>query len=177
MVLPRTPRARHGLVATALAVTLVLAGGGCGADDDFSLPDWDAPGQNARVGDLMIRYAHLAEPTGDPWQPGDDVAAYVWLYNKGGGSDRLVGASSPMAASADVVDADGKRLPDGVELPENDLVELEPGKDHLILRDVRQVIRGGDATEITLRFEDAGPITFGIQAQPPVYDESPGPKQ
>ncbi|MFE2275922.1 copper chaperone PCu(A)C [Streptomyces sp. NPDC059454] len=177
MALPRTPRARHGLAAGALAATLALAGGGCGADDDFSLPDWDAPGQNTRVGDLMIRYAHLAEPTGDPWQPGDDVAAYVWLYNKGGGSDRLVGASSPMAASVDIVDSDGKRLSDGVEVPENDLVELEPGKDHLILRDVRQVIRGGDATEITLRFEDAGSATFGIQAQPPVYDESGAPKQ
>ncbi|MEU7470465.1 copper chaperone PCu(A)C [Streptomyces sp. NPDC044984] len=177
MALPRAPRARHGLAAAVLAVTLALAGGGCGADDDFSLPDRDAPGQNARVGDLMIRYAHLAEPTGGPWQPGDDVPAYLWLHDKGGGSDRLVGTSSPMAASVDVVDSAGTPLPDGVELPENDLVELEPGKDHLVLRDVRQVIRGGDATGITLRFEDAGPTTFGIQAQPPVYDESPGPKQ
>ncbi|MEU2895142.1 copper chaperone PCu(A)C [Streptomyces sp. NPDC001273] len=177
MALPRTLRARNGLAAGALAVTLALTGSGCGADDDFSLPDWDAPGQNARVGDLMIRYAHLAEPTGGPWRPGDDVPAYVWLYNKGGGSDRLVDASSPMAASVDIVDSDGKRLPDGVELPENDLVELEPGKNHLILRNVREVIRGGDATEITLRFQDAGPATFGIQAQPPVYDESPVPKQ
>lgn len=178
MALPRT-RVRRGPAAgaLALALTLALLGSGCGADDDFSLPDWDAPGQNARVGDLMIRYAHLAEPTGAPWQPGDDVPAYLWVYNKSGGSDRLVGASSPMAASVDIVDADGKRLPDGVELPENDLTELEPGKHHLVLRDVRQVIRGGDATEITLRFEDAGPVTFGIQAQPPVYDESPVPKQ
>lgn len=176
MALTRT-RARNGLAAGALAVALALLGSGCGADDDFSLPDWDAPGQNTRVGDLMIRYAHLAEPTGGPWQPGDDVPAYVWLYNKSGGADRLVGASSPMAASVDIVDADGKPLPDGVELPKNDLVELEPGRNHLLLRDVREVIRGGDATEITLRFEDAGSTTFVIQAQPPVYDDSPSPKQ
>ncbi|CAL9521115.1 hypothetical protein SUDANB176_03854 [Streptomyces sp. enrichment culture] len=177
MALARTPRTRHGLAATALALTLALVGSGCAGDDDFSLPDWDTPGQNARVGDLMIRYAHLAEPTGEPWQPGDDVPAYVWIYNKSGGSDRLVGASSPTAESVDVVDSDGKPLPDGVGLPENDLVELEPGKNHLILRNVREVIRGGDATEITLRFEDAGSTTFGIQAQPPAHDESPGPKQ
>lgn len=170
MALFRTLRARHGLAATALALSLALAGSGCGADEGFSPPDWDAPGQNGRVGDLMIRYAHLAEPTGGPWQPGDDVPAYVWLYNKGDGNDRLVDASSPMAESVDIVDSDGKPRPDGVELPENDLVELEPGRHHLILRDVRQVIRGGDATELTLRFEDAGSTTFVIQAEPPAYD-------
>ncbi len=176
MALSRT-RARQTTAASALALTLALLGGGCGADEGFSPPDWDAPGQNARVGDLMIRYAHLAEPSDDPWQPGDDVPAYLWVHNKSGGSDRLVGASSPMAGSVDIVDTEGERLSDGVELPENGLVELEPGENHLVLRDVRQVIRGGDATEVTLRFEDAGTATFGIQAQPPVYDESDAPKQ
>lgn len=89
------------------------AAGACGADDDFSLPEWDAPGQNARVGDIMIRYAHVAEPRGRPWQPGSDVPAYVWLYNKGGEADRLVGADTPNAASVDIVDSDGKRLTAG----------------------------------------------------------------
>jgi hypothetical protein len=79
--------------------------GGCGADDDSSLPDRDAPGRNARAGDLTIRYARPAEPTGEPWRP------------------------------------------------------------------------GGDATGITLRFEDAGSTAFGIQAQPPVYDGSAAPKR
>jgi copper(I)-binding protein len=105
-----------------------LTASGCGGDDDFSLPDWDAPGQNARVGDLMIRYAHAAEPRGEPWQPGDDVPAYVWLYNKGGDqADKLVGASTPNAASVDLVDSDSKPLPGGVDLPANQLVELEQG--------------------------------------------------
>ncbi|MFD4247051.1 copper chaperone PCu(A)C [Streptomyces sp. NPDC058525] len=166
-------RGSRGLAAAALA--LAVTAGGCGNDDGFSLAEWNAPGQNARIGDIMIRYAHVAEPQGGPWQPGDDVPAYVWLYNKGSEADRLVGADSPNAASVDIVDADGKPLPDGVELPENKLVELEPGKSHLVLRDVREVIRGGDFMKFTMRFEKAGSITFNVQSQIPAYDQSPSP--
>ncbi|MFE1586911.1 copper chaperone PCu(A)C [Streptomyces sp. NPDC058737] len=173
MTAPPVLRRRKALVGYAAA--LALAAGGCGGDDTFSLPDWGAPGQNARVGDVMIRYAHVAEPKGGPWQPGDDVSAYVWLYNKGDDGDRLVSASTPNAASVDVVDADGKKLADGVSLPEKKLVELERGKTHLLLRDVREQIRGGDFMKCTMKFEDAGSVTFNIQAQIPAYEESPSP--
>ncbi len=76
----------------------------------------------------MIRYAHVAEPQGRPWQPGDDVAAYVWLYNKSGEADRLVGAGTPNGASVDIVDSGGEPLAEGVRLPANELVELEPAR-------------------------------------------------
>ncbi|MFD5651876.1 copper chaperone PCu(A)C [Streptomyces sp. NPDC127039] len=172
MAAPPVLRRRKALAGCAAAIALAVSG--CG-DDDFSLPDWDAPGQNARVGDIMIRYAHVAEPQGEPWQPGDDVPAYVWLYNKGDNDDRLVSASTPNAASVDVVDADGKKVTGGVSLPENKLVELERGRTHLVLRDVRETIRGGDFMKFTMKFEDVGSVTFDIQAQIPVYDKSPSP--
>ncbi|MHC5701961.1 copper chaperone PCu(A)C [Streptomyces tirandamycinicus] len=165
-------RGRCALVAAVLA--LVVTAGGCGSDG-FSLPEWDAPGQNARIGDIMIRYAHVAEPRSEPWQPGDDIPAYVWIYNKGKEADRLVGASTPNAASVDIVDSNGKPLADGVALPANKLVELEPSESYLVLRDVREVIRGGDFMKFTMRFEKAGSITFNIQSQIPAYDESPSP--
>ncbi|XKK60579.1 copper chaperone PCu(A)C [Streptomyces sp. ARC32] len=168
-------RGRCALVSTALALTVTA--GGCGGDDDFSLPDWDAPGQNARVGDIMIRYAHVAEPQDQPWQPGSDVPAYVWLYNKGDEADKLVAVSTPNAASVDIVDADGEPLANGVNLPANKLVELERDTSHLMLRDVREKIRGGDFMKFTMRFENAGTITFDIQAQIPVYDKGPSPTQ
>ncbi|MFG2681136.1 copper chaperone PCu(A)C [Streptomyces sp. NPDC048392] len=166
-------RRRCALAASALV--LAMTANGCGGDDEFSLPDWEAPGQNGRVGDLMIRYAHVAEPKDEPWQSGDDVPAYVWLYNKGDKADKLVGAETPAAASVDLVDADGKVLTGGVELPVGRLVQLEPGKTHLVLRDVNRQIRGGDFMEFTMRFEKAGTTTFNIQAQVPTYEESPSP--
>ncbi|WP_409473631.1 copper chaperone PCu(A)C [Streptomyces sp. HC307] len=148
---------------------------GCVGDEAFDPQTWDAPGQNARIESVLIRYAHVAEPRGEPWKRGADVPAYLWLFNEGREPDRLVGASTPNAASVSIVDGQGKPLPGGVELPPNQLRQLEPGKEHLLLRDVREVVRGGDFMKITLRFEKAGSVTFNIQAQVPVYDPSPTP--
>ncbi|GAB2757026.1 hypothetical protein [Streptomyces bullii] len=75
----------------------------------------------------------------------------------------------------DIVDPDDKPLPRGVELPANQLVELEPGKVHLVLRDVREVIRGGAFMKFAMRLENAGSITFNSQSQIPAYDGSPSP--
>lgn len=62
-----------------------------------------------------------------------------------------------------------------MDLPANQLVELEQGKAHMVLRDVREIIRGGDFMKFTMRFEKAGSITFNIQSQIPTYEESPFP--
>ncbi|MFB7091445.1 copper chaperone PCu(A)C [Streptomyces sp. NPDC056296] len=175
MVLTRGRTARSAAAAVLAATALALSG--CGGDDSFELQDWHAPGQNASVGDVLIRYAHVAEPKGEPWQPGDDVPAYVWLMNQGDKTDRLVSASSPNAESVNIVNADGKPLPNGVELPPNKLQQLEPTNNHLLLRDVREVVRGGDFMKITLNFEKAGSVTFNIQSQIPVYDSSPSPSE
>ncbi|MFB6550595.1 copper chaperone PCu(A)C [Streptomyces sp. NPDC056405] len=175
MVLTRGRTARSAAAAVLAATALALSG--CGGDDSFELQDWHAPGQNASVGDVLIRYAHVAEPKGEPWQPGDDVPAYVWLMNQGDKTDRLVSASSPNAESVNIVNADGKPLPNGVELPPNKLQQLEPTNHHLLLRDVREVVRGGDFMKITLNFEKAGSVTFNIQSQIPVYDSSPSPSE
>ncbi|MDG9711345.1 copper chaperone PCu(A)C [Streptomyces sp. DH10] len=150
-----------------------MTASGCGGDEDFFLPDWDAPGRNARVGDLVIRYAHVAVPLGEPWQPGDDVPAYVGLHNMSDQAGNLVGASTPNAASVDIVDSDSKPLPGGVDLPVNQLVELEQGKAHLVLRDVRRLIRGGDFMKFTMRFENAGSITCNVQSQIPSTTKAP----
>lgn len=68
-----------------------------------------------------------------------------------------------------------KALQGGVDLPANQLVELEQGKAHMVLRDVREIIRGGDFMKFTMRFEKAGSITFNIQSQIPADEESPFP--
>jgi copper(I)-binding protein len=54
-------------------------------------------------------------------------------------------------------------------------VKLEPGASHLVLQDVREVIRGGDFMQFTMRFESAKSITLTFQSQVPFYDERPSP--
>ncbi|WP_369202432.1 copper chaperone PCu(A)C [Streptomyces sp. PU-14G] len=160
------------------AFALALGAVGCGGDDDFSLPDWDAPGQNARVGSLMLRYAHVAEPRHGPWKPKDDVPVYVWIYNKGDEADKLVSARTTAADAVEVVSSDGKRRSEEIALPAHKLTQLERGKPHLLLRNVRKVIRGGDYIELTVRFRDAGSHTVRVPAQTPKYDsDSPSPSE
>ncbi|CAL9320519.1 hypothetical protein SUDANB148_06161 [Streptomyces sp. SudanB148_2056] len=150
------------LVVGCLAV--LLGATGCGSDGG----DYNPPGANARVGPVLIRYAHIAEPPDGPWEQGDDAPFYVWFFNQGQEPDRLLGAETTVARSVDIVDADGAvRGP--VVLPTGKLVELEKGHAHLLLRDLRQQIRGGDYVWVTLRFERAGEIALQVHSQVPTY--------
>ncbi|MEU0340475.1 copper chaperone PCu(A)C [Streptomyces bobili] len=137
---------------------------GCGADGN----DYNPPGANARVGPVLIRYAHIAEPPDGPWGTGDDAPLYVWLFNQGQHTDKLLGAETTVARSVDIVTADGA-VQGPVALPTGKLVELEKGRAHLLLRDLRQQIRGGDYVWITLRFERAGEIALQVHSQIPTY--------
>ncbi len=155
------------------AVTLLVAGclaaagtTGCGNDEG----EYNPPGANARVGPVLIRYAHIAEPPDGPWDPGDDAPFYLWLFNQGQSADRLLGAETTVARSVDVVSADGT-VWGPVEVPTGKLVELEEGRVHLLLRDLRQQIRGGDYAWITLRFERAGEVALQVHSQVPTYVE------
>ncbi|MCX2923338.1 copper chaperone PCu(A)C [Streptomyces sp. NEAU-W12] len=137
---------------------------GCGSDE----AEYNPPGADARVGPVLIRYAHIAEPPDGPWDPGDDAPFHLWLFNQGQSADRLLGAGTTVARSVDVVSADGTvRGP--VEVPTGKLVELEEGRLHLLLRDLRRQIRGGGYAWITLRFERAGEVALQVHSQVPTY--------
>ncbi|WP_328773630.1 copper chaperone PCu(A)C [Streptomyces sp. NBC_00286] len=155
-------RAVAFVVAGCLAV--MWGATGCGSTEN----EYNPPGANARLGPVLIRYAHIAEPPDGPWEPGDDAPFYLWLFNQGQREDRLLGAETAVARSVDIVSTDGTvRGP--VPLPTGNLVELEKGRAHLLLRDLRQQIRGGDYVWITLRFERAGEIALQVHSQIPTY--------
>ncbi|MFI7142351.1 copper chaperone PCu(A)C [Streptomyces massasporeus] len=126
------------------------------------------PGANARVGSVLIRYAHIAEPPNGPWERGANAPFYVWLFNQGRSTDRLLGAETTVARSVDIVNADGATQ-GPVALPTGKLIELERDRTHLLLRDLRRQIRGGDYVWITLRFERAGEIALQVHSQIPTY--------
>lgn len=153
-------------VAALLAGCLAAVGmTGCFGDADIT---HNPPGANVRVGPVLIRYAHIAEPPDGPWEPGDDAPFYLWLFNQGQRADRLLGAETTAAQSVDIVTADGTvRGP--LNVPTGQLLELERGRVHLVLRDLRQQIRGGDYVWITLRFERAGEIALQVHSQIPTY--------
>ncbi|MFE1578789.1 copper chaperone PCu(A)C [Streptomyces fradiae] len=160
--------------AVVLLAGCLVAATGCGANEG----EYNPPGANARIGSMLIRYAHIAEPPDGPWEVGDDAPVYVWLFNQGRTPDRLLGAETTVARSVDIVTADGgARGP--VDVPVGKLVELNDDSPHLLLRGLREQLRGGDYAWVTLRFEQAGEVALQMHAQLPTYvdedaTEAPG---
>ena len=113
---------------------------------------------------------------GHPWTRATSPSArvgvgYLTLTNNGDTADRLVGASSPAAARAELhmtEMSDGimrmRAVPDGLEIPPGGTVELAPGGYHLMLMELAQPIAEGDAVPLMLEFEHAGSVEVELMA-------------
>ena len=105
------------------------------------------------------------------------AAGYLVITNTGSTPDRLLGGSSPLAASIEVhqmtMDNSVVRmrpLTGGLPLPPHGTVKLEPGAYHLMIVGPRRIFRIGDHIPATLRFARAGQIQieFYVQLDGPV---------
>ncbi|MBT5413747.1 MAG: copper chaperone PCu(A)C [Rhodospirillaceae bacterium] len=91
-------------------------------------------------------------------------AAYVTLSNRGAEDDRIVGAESPVAATAELhahVTVDGvmKMRPlVAVDLPEDATAKMAPGGLHVMLIGLTEPLTEGATFPLTLILEHAGPV-------------------
>jgi copper(I)-binding protein len=120
---------------------------------------------------LFVSFPVLAQVEIEkPWiratPPGAKIAAgYMTIRNKGSQPDRLVGASSPMAAKVQthvtVKDGEVLRMREvkGYEIPAKGTFELKPGGAHLMLVDIKQALKEGDKVPVTLKFEKSRDVT------------------
>ena len=98
-------------------------------------------------------------------------AAYMTLVNKGAAADRLVSASTPLAAVTEfhkTVDDNGvmKMLPvDGIEVHAGSQAVLKPGGYHVMLMKLAHPLEVGQSFPLTLTFEKAGTITVSVKVQ------------
>ena len=128
----------------ALLLALVLAGAGSVRAHD----------QN--IGDLTLDHPY-ATPSlaGSP-----NGAAYLkGIRNRGNQPDRLIGASSPVAARVELhrmTLVDGvmrMRAVPGLDLPAGKAVALKPGGYHVMLMDLKQPLKNGESVPLTLVVE------------------------
>jgi hypothetical protein len=105
----------------------------------------------------------------NPWSratpPGAKIAVgYMTIENKSAAPDRLVSASSPLAAKVEthVTMRDGDimkmREVKGYDVPANGRYELKPGGAHLMLVGIKRPFKDGDKVPLVLRFEKAGEV-------------------
>ncbi len=112
---------------------------------------------------------------GHPWSrampPGARTGVgYLTLANHGAEADRLVSASSPVAAEVQIHELainDGvmtmRQLDGGLEIPANGEAKLAPGGLHMMLVGVKQPFREGEMVPLTLTFEKAGTVEVQLK--------------
>ncbi|HEY8905984.1 MAG TPA: copper chaperone PCu(A)C [Rhodoferax sp.] len=122
-------------------------------------------------GDLLIDHPYAV-----PSVPGEasGYAYFRGIQNSGTHAERLLGASSPLAARVEL-----RRLKlqagkaqttpvDGIDLPPKSLTLLRHTGDYqFALMDLKHPLKDGDRFEVTLNFEHAGQQTVQVWVQTP----------
>ena len=125
------------------------------------------------VGPLVVDHPY-ATPTPGPSRVG--AVYFRKLHNSGPHPDRLIGASTPVAATVEFHQSTVSngvarmRIQPSIELPARSEVPFRhnssPGH-HLMLRDLRAPLKVGDKLTLTLHFEKAGRQDVDVWVQQP----------
>ncbi|MFD3744319.1 copper chaperone PCu(A)C [Nocardia sp. NPDC058633] len=157
----RSPRAARRLgAATALSVLAVFATA-CSSSE----PAPDAPvagGDRITMSDQWIKAADSGMS-----------AAFGNLRNTGDAPVTLVAATSPASDRVEihevVPDSTGAKTmrpkAGGITIPAHGEVTLRPGAEHLMFMDLRQPLRTGTETSLTLTFDDGSSTVVRAQVR------------
>lgn len=100
-------------------------------------------------------------------------AVFMTLKNSGPAADALVAAESPVAARAELHThiREGEiirmRPVEAIDVPPGGTVSLQPGGLHVMLIDLRQPLRQGEAFPLTLTLAKAGTMTIQVPVKSP----------
>ncbi len=125
---------------------------------------WAQPLPASRHGELEIE-APWARATPPAARTG---AVYLTLTNRGQAADRLLAASSPAAARAELhahLNEGGvmrMKAIDAIVLAPAERLSLRPGGLHVMLADLKAPLREGTRLTLTLGFARAGEVTLEV---------------
>jgi len=167
------------MAATALTFSL-------GACDDTKTEDTAAADQTTitaetpAAGDVAATTAPAATinaegATAYATAPGAPTGAvFLTLHNPGAAADKLVGASTNVAASVEIhesaTDANGVATMtkvDALEIPAGQQVSLKPDGYHLMLMGLTAPLAEGTPFDVTLDFENAPDVTLSVTVTAP----------
>ncbi|MEJ0022703.1 MAG: copper chaperone PCu(A)C [Alphaproteobacteria bacterium] len=122
----------------------------------------------ASTNPIKIENARIMAPP-----PGATTAAAYFTLRNDGPADQLAGASSPVAASAEMHETQNDagmmsmHHMEGVDVPAGGVVEFAPGGRHIMLTGLTQPLVAGASHPITFTFAHAEPITVNFPVQAP----------
>jgi copper(I)-binding protein len=119
------------------------------------------------AGSLVIHHPwSRATPTG-----AKTAAVYMMLHNKGDKPDRLIGAETGIAESAEFHetimnnDVMSMKPVDGIDIPAGGAADLAPHGLHIMLFGVKQSLSEYDTFNMTLIFEHAGRVKIEVEVE------------
>jgi copper(I)-binding protein len=105
--------------------------------------------------------------------PGAKIGAgYMTIRNSSGTPDKLIGASSPAAATVSphvTVEEGGiskMRPVKGYDIPANGSFELKPSGAHLMLMNLKAPLKAGERVPLVLRFQNSGDVKVDLDVRP-----------
>ena len=114
----------------------------------------------------VLAQMQIEKPWARATAPGAKVAGgYMTIRNSGAASDRLLSASSPVAAKVELhvhINDNGvmrMREVRGYDVPANGAFELKPGGSHLMFLDIKRPFKEGEKVPVRLKFEKAGEVS------------------
>ena len=135
----------------ALIIPLILQAQAANRQSILSVSDaWIRP-INVSMDDGMMEGMVMGEGV---------TAAYMLIENRGGGNDRLTGITTDAAMTVElhrtqIDDAGVARMriqPDGIEIPANTIVRIEPLSYHVMLSDLTRSLERGESVNLQLTF-------------------------
>ena len=123
----------------------------------------------AVAGDIEITGAFARATL--PNQPAG--GGFMTITNNGTEDDRLIAVETAVAGTSGIheMSTDGevmrmRELPDGLEIPAGETVNLEPGGYHLMLMGLNMPLVEGEKFVVTLTFEKAGTVEVTLDIGP-----------
>lgn len=97
---------------------------------------------------------------------------FMTIVNESAASDRLISASSPVAAEVQIHNTSMdngvmrmRQLTEGLEIPANGTVELKPRSLHIMFMQLKAPLETGKTFPVQLQFEKAGTVTAQFQIE------------
>jgi copper(I)-binding protein len=118
----------------------------------------------AKVGDVMIHDGWARASIGSA----PNSAAYMTLMTHGDSADKLVGAKTQVAETAElhnhIMEGDIAKMREveAIEVKPGEAATLEPGGFHVMLMGLKEPLTAGDVLPLTLIFEQAGEVTLEV---------------
>lgn len=125
-----------------------------------------AHAQEFKAGDISVE-----KPWSRATPKGAQVAGgYMVIFNRGARPDKLIGASSDFAGTAQIHEMsmtgammDMHELVSGLEIPAHGKVSLTPNRLHIMFTGLRKALAKGQTVKATLRFARAGKLPVELK--------------